>query len=140
MVSKRDRQAANSGDSRQPVVPVGSAPGEKSTRDVERRLAEKGLLHPSVTFVMCGDESKSKCASAKEMRAAWKALKQGIKSRRKESGIEAAAVRARCLGICLHGPLIGVQPQGCWYADCDPSTVEDILHQHLDTERPPPDR
>ncbi len=110
-----------------------------SNRDLAKRLREKGLLDASVTFVMCGDESKSKCASAKEMRAAWKTLKQGVKSRRKGDGAAAAAIRTRCFGVCKHGPIVNVQPEGGWYGNCDPDAIESILRFHLDGEptRPP---
>ncbi len=118
--------------------PKDLARGGKRATDLARRLGDKGLLAPTLTFLLCGDESKSKCASAKQMRAAWKALKQGVKARRKASGVAAVAIRTRCLGVCHHGPLIGVQPAGCWYAHCHPETVEQVLQHHLDADAPPP--
>lgn len=100
--------------------------------ELARKLRKQGLLGPWVTFVMCGDEGKEKCASAREMRSTWKALKQGIKHRRKDDDKRAAAVRTRCFGVCSQGPLIGVQPQGCWYGKCSAEQVERLLAHHLD--------
>lgn len=110
---------------------------DKTHRDLTKRLSKKGLLEPETMLLMCGDEDEAECASAKEMRATWKALKQAVKSRRKEGRADAVAVRTRCLGVCRHGPLVGVRPEGCWYGRVDPDAVETILAHHLDDGPPP---
>lgn len=105
--------------------------GEELEADLAKRLGKAGLLGPVTTVVMCGDESEAKCASAKKMKKVWKVLKKRVKQLRQEQGVPVAAVRSRCLGVCKHGPLVGVLPEGRWYGHCQPETVEAILQHHV---------
>ena len=97
-----------------------------------KKLGKCGLLGPGVTtVVICGDESEANCASAKKMKKLWKHLKKQVKQWRQEKGVPVAAVRSQCLGVCKHGPLLGVLPEGRWYGECHPEAVEEILAHHL---------
>ena len=116
---------ADAGD---PAADGGLPPGPQ--QDLLKKLREKGLWQPEATFLICGDETKAKCASAKAMRAGWKTLKKAVKRRRQETGQPVAAIRTRCFGVCRRGPLVGVQPDGCWYGDCDESAIEAIVEYH----------
>ena len=115
-------------DAGEPAADRGLPPGPQ--QDLLKKLREKGLWQPEATFLMCGDEAKAKCASAKAMRAAWKTLKRAVKRRRQESGQPVAAIRTRCFGVCRRGPLVGVQPDGGWYGECDASAIEAIVAYH----------
>lgn len=109
----------------------GKGKGKKKQQSLARGLAKQGLLGSSVTFVMCCDQRVGKCASPKKMRNSWKTLKQGIKLRRKAGGTRASAIKTQCLGVCRHGPIVGVLPEGRWYGKCNQARVEEVLDHHL---------
>jgi (2Fe-2S) ferredoxin len=132
----RPEQSATSGAAQAATGPQPVVSG--LSMDAERDLAKAGLLGPCQhLLLMCGDEEKAKCASAKAMRRTWKALKQGAKQLRREHGMAVAAVRSQCFGVCKAGPLVGQLPQGQWHGRCDEEQVDQIIKALAQAERPP---
>ncbi len=41
-----------------------------------------------------------------------------------------------CFGICQHGPLMVVYPEGIWYGGLDEEAVEEICEEHFEQGRP----
>lgn len=112
--------------------------GKRHDSEGAQKRAEKlGLAQSQITVVLCGDEKKSKCASAAEMHRSWKHLRKRAKQLRKEQGIRITTIRSQCIDVCRFGPVAGVLPSGCWYGGCDEETLDQILQAHL-SEAPQP--
>jgi len=44
--------------------------------------------------------------------------------------------RAGCLGVCCHGPVMVVHPDGVWYSDLDEAKLDRIIEEHFKDGKP----
>ncbi len=74
----------------------------------------------------------AKCVANDEGQVLYEALKVKLK----EAGLDNGESRvqrssAKCLGTCMSGPLVCVQPDGSWYYDINSEKLDKIIEQHL---------
>ena len=106
------------------VVPSRPMGRKKSPQEVRFTVPERHI-------VLCTDTRKEGCASAKQMKRAWKHLEERLAEEKLDGSGRVFASRAKCFGICSAGPIAAVHPEGIWYGGCDVKGIDRIVDEHL---------
>ena len=97
-------------------------------------MAVKPHVEPYHLHVfICTDPKPGGCAEkgGEEVR---RRLKDELDSR--GIGMEVRVTRCGSVGLCQHGPVVLVYPEGAWYAPVRPENVPEIVEEHIVNGRP----
>ncbi|MFW7378126.1 MAG: (2Fe-2S) ferredoxin domain-containing protein [Oligoflexus sp.] len=81
-------------------------------------------------IVFCGGDA---CCQEKLGEHLW----QHLKSRLNEMGLadkgtaKVFRTKAKCLRVCVDGPIAVVYPEGTWYRCLDQAALDEVIEQHL---------
>lgn len=101
-----------------------------------QEIEELGLNKIKRHIFLCADQTKPKCCPKKTSLEAWNYLKKRLKELELEQPTEIGnycifRTKANCLRVCKEGPILLVYPDGVWYRNATPETIEKILQEHI---------